>query len=108
MPTNCKCETPPFHFLDFDQEVVGEERYGAEVFLEKCAVCGRTWLKYLVEEPHYSRSGRWWRVPVQSDQIAIISAETARAFIERQPWCFVGGSYFDSTGHLVRAPIKIV
>lgn len=55
-------------------------------------------LKYLIEEPHISRSGHWWRVLVPANEVANINASNAKAFIDNQTEGFAGGSYFESTG----------
>jgi hypothetical protein len=108
MHPNCKCGTPPFYYADFSTTEVGEDASGAEISLETCKSCGQMWIKYLIEEPHLSRSGRWWRVQVSPEQRHKISPAHVKEFIEEQPWCFVGGSFFESTGKKVIAPIHVV
>lgn len=107
MQPSCPCRRPPFHFADYDTVQLGEDSHGAEVSLSTCKHCGTFWLEYLIEEPHYSRSGRWWRVEVPPESRDKVSASTAREFIELQPRGFVGGSYFNSRGHAVAGPIHI-
>ncbi|MBI5722621.1 MAG: hypothetical protein HZA50_01590 [Planctomycetes bacterium] len=75
--------------------------------METCIRCGARWLKYLIEEPHYTRSGRWWRVPLTGADLPEIGMDNIRQYIEKQPWCFVGGSFFNSTGARKIAPIAI-
>lgn len=104
---NCVCRTPPFHYTLYDTVELGEDARGAEVSLSTCKSCGQAWLRYLIEEPHYSRSGRWWQVAVPTDRAAAVTAAMAREFIEAQGEGFVGGSYFNSTGRSVAAPIRI-
>lgn len=103
----CKCHQPPFHFSDFERMELGEDAFGAEVSLATCKQCGVAWLRYLIEEPHYSRSGRWWRVMLQPEMRNAISAANAKAFIEQQAHVFAGGSFFNSAGHSVDGPIRI-
>ncbi|HEU4558400.1 MAG TPA: hypothetical protein VFS20_11145 [Longimicrobium sp.] len=103
----CTCLTPPFWFEDFERTDLGEDASGAEVALETCKVCGRIWLKYLIEEPHYSRSARWWRAAVPEEELSQLSAASAREFIERQASCFVGGSGFGSSGRETLGPVHI-
>ncbi len=107
MEPSCKCRKPPFYFGDFERIEIGEDAFGAEVSLNTCKACGLVWLNYLIEEPQFSRSGRWWRVPLPPEQSDRLSANAARQFLEQQPWCFVGGSFFESTGHEVLGPIKV-
>ena len=104
----CKCFCPSFCYLDYEEEAIFEENCRVEVSVARCKACGQKWLKYLLEEPHYSKSGRWWRVPIQNELPPIGTAAEAKLFIEGQSWCFVGGSFFESTGHIVQSPIKVV
>lgn len=94
----CKCNTPPFHFADYDAVDFDTGNSIAEISLETCKHCGYIWLKYLIEDPSRSGSGRWWRVLVPASQVATITADNAKAFIQNQTEGFVGGSYFGSTG----------
>ena len=107
MQRSCQCKRPPFHYVDYDTVQLGEDARGAEVSLETCRHCGAVWLKYLIEEPYYSRSGRWWRVELPPESKEVPSAAEAREFIERQSGGFVGGSFFNSQGHAIVAPIYI-
>ena len=104
MPENCICENPPFHYSNYEKVKSGTDAFGAEVTLEKCKYCKNFWLVYLLENPHYSNSGRWWRTKIASDDIEI---ENARSRFEQSKSCFIGGSYFQSNGTKVIAPIKI-
>lgn len=70
----------------------------AEISLQTCKHCGNVWLKYLIEDPSRSGSRRWWRVLVPASQVPGITADNAKAFIQNQTECSVGGSYFGSTG----------
>jgi hypothetical protein len=107
MVASCKCQAPPFHFADYDIVELGEDLHGAEASLWTCKLCGATWLKYLIEEPHFSQSGRWWRVVVPSEKQTTMTALSAKAFVQQQQEGFAGGSYFRSTGHKVSAPIRV-
>lgn len=106
--SNCVCSKPPFHFKSFDTESIGEDSLGAEITIDTCKKCGQSWLKLLIEQPHHSRSGRWWRVAVSAENSKTLVVANIRAFIEQQTECFVGGSFYESSGHLLRAPIKII
>lgn len=59
MSLACTCRRPPFHFQDYDTVAIGEDEYGADISISLCKSCGAAWLQYLIEEPHYSRAGRW-------------------------------------------------
>ena len=104
MLLKCKCEKPPFHYLNFERNELGYDVSGGEVAEEICNECGTKWLVYLLEEPHYTKSGRWWRIKVTNEEY---TKETVKEIIESKEWCFVGGSFYDSQGKKVNAPIKI-
>jgi hypothetical protein len=106
--SNCQCHQPPFHYESFNTLSLGEDSLGAEITIDTCKKCGQSWLKLLIEQPHHSKSGRWWRVAVSAENCKTLVVANTRAFIEQQSECFVGGSFFESTGHRVNAPIKIL
>ncbi len=103
----CKCCIPPFNFQNFSKTHLGEDASGAEITLDRCTHCGQLWLNYLIEDPSFSHSTRWWRVVLTLEQKQGISAATSRGFIEQQAWCFIGGSYYGSSGNRSEAPIRI-
>ena len=107
MQRSCQCKRPPFRYVDYLTVQLGEDARGAEVSLETCRHSGAVGLNYLIEEPYYSRSGRWWRADVPPASKEVPSAAGAREFIERQSEGFVGGSFFNSQGHAIVAPIYI-
>jgi hypothetical protein len=107
MTDPCRCRRPPFHYTDFEVEALGMDAHHADVEIQTCRHCGTGWLKYLLEDAAFTGSGRWWRVEVPEPRDPILLAATARDFIERQAEGFRGGSYFDSTGHRIVAPIRI-
>lgn len=100
----CVCLSPPFSYLNYESNELGCDSAGAEVSINICKKCSKLWLKYLIEQPHYSKSGRWW---IAELNVNSISVESARNYIESQKWCFIGGSYFESAGIKLKAPIKI-
>jgi hypothetical protein len=104
---SCRCTTPPFSASEFATRELGTDAEGAEVSIDTCRHCGRDWLRYLVEEPHHSRSGRWWRVAVPASMAPTLRAAQARGYIQLQVDGFVGGSYFDSAGRAITGPIEI-
>ena len=103
----CSCRRPPFRHTDYDTKHIGEDRHGADAAVATCKACGSVWLTYFIEEPHYSRSGRWWRVELPTDALKEVSAASARALIERSAEGFAGGSFFNSQGHAITAPIRV-
>ena len=103
----CKCEEPPFFYFDYHTVDLGVGANYASVNIDTCKKCGKKWLKVLIEEEHYSRSGRWWRAPVEPERVSSITPETATQFIESLEWCFVGGSYYDGKIQKVNGPIEI-
>ena len=103
----CTCRHPPFRFTDYHTVDLGEDSRGAEVTLETCTSCGAVWLKYVIDEPHHHRSGRWWRVEITAAGACAMSAAAARECVERSSAGFAGGSFFDSQGHAITAPIRV-
>lgn len=65
------------------------------------------WINYLVQEPQYTKSGRWWRAPIKEEKTSLISADTSKQYIENQEWCFIGGSYYEGKIYLCKKPICI-
>ena len=107
MTTPCRCRTPPFHHADYERLDLGTDGLDAVVSVQTCRACGTEWLHYLIEQEHLTAAGRWWRVELLDPLDPILSASTARDYIERQPEGFAGGSHFASTGHRILAPIRI-
>ncbi len=99
--SECGCRRPPFWHTDFDSRLVGvDETAGrfAEVSVERCRSCGQRWLRYFYEAESFSRSGRWYRVPLSDEEAASVTAASAASLMCGRPWHFRGGSYFDTTG----------
>ena len=80
--------------------------YG-EVSINTCKKCKTKWLKYLIEEEHYTKSGRWWRVPIDISIANSLTAENAKELLESLDWSFIGGSYYDGKIRKIEKPIKI-
>ena len=102
----CKCQKPPFYYLDYEIVTLGENDQG-EASVETCKSCGTVWLKFLIEEPHYSKSGRWWRAKVDPEEVSSLTIENVKFFIERQDECFAGGSYYKKGIHKKNKPIWV-
>ena len=67
-----------------------DEKFG-EVSTQRCSKCGQQWVRYLLEDEAFSRSGRWYLGAIDGQ----ITVESARGQLEAclEFWC--GGSYFD-------------
>lgn len=106
----CKCQTPPFHYTDYETIDLGideqDGRYG-EVSIEKCKVCGSTWLRYFVEYEAFNRSGRWYRGALPEKMIQGVTPENAAQILATLEPRYAGGSYFDSTGFLSTGPLRL-
>lgn len=74
---------------------LGMDRHFGEVTLEICALCGKYWLHYLYENEGISKSGRWYRCPINLVDIQKITADEALARLEQSSETYCGGSYFD-------------
>jgi len=103
----CACAEPPFHYLNFERVALGPDEFHADVSIDTCKACRTPWLVYLIEEEHSTGSGRWWRVALSREEGKAVTLTGARLRIERAAWCFVGGSFHNSTGHRASAPIVV-
>ena len=107
--TGCVCEQGDAQFTEFESRDVGcDETEGrfADVTLNRCRTCGRTWLLYLVEYEFFSRSGRWARGLIDDDAIKTITPETAVAHLNALEWYLYGGSYFDGISGRRTGPMR--
>ncbi len=96
--SGCVCEQGGTSFTEFEiQEVGCDESQGrfAEVTLNLCRTCGRTWLCYLVEYEAFSRSGRWARGLIGANYAKAMTPDSAVAHLNGLEWYLYGGSYFD-------------
>lgn len=99
--SECRCCTPPFWYMDYESRPVRVDETAArfaEVSVERCKLCGQKWLRYFYEYEAFSKSGRWYRVPISDEEAASVTATTAVQIMCRSSWHFRGGSYFDTTG----------
>lgn len=106
----CSCMEPPFQHAEFVSHHVGvDETNGrfADVSIETCKRCGRTWLRYLVEYEAVLRSGRWYRGLVTAGVAARVTPHTAAAVLRDLEWRFRGGSYFGSTSREQGGPLSL-
>lgn len=107
---SCACERPPFNYSSADHRELGDDPGCVdcyEVSMSQCRDCGFYWLRYLIEQPHYTKAGRWWRVKMSAKDADGFSAAMARSYIEDQDWCFVGGSYYDGAIRIAERPIRV-
>jgi len=108
--TECRCVTPPFHYLDYETASLGVDetngRYG-EVTVETCKACGSIWLRYFVEYEFFKESGRWYRGRVTQELIESLKPEEALELLASLPWYFYGGSYFRTLGRVGSGPVRV-
>jgi hypothetical protein len=76
----------------------------ADVSVETCMECGATWLEYFWEDHH--DNGTRYRGLVASGVAREATANTAAALIEKLPWYWLGGTYFDGQTHRSSGPIR--
>lgn len=89
------------HHEDYRSTPLGTDRRGgryAEVSLERCTHCDRTWLRYFFEEEGVSGSGRWYRGLVTPTQAAEATAASALQLLTVLPFHQYGGSYYGRCG----------
>ncbi|ESQ73504.1 hypothetical protein [Asticcacaulis sp. AC402] len=66
----------------------------AEVEIKECVTCGKLWLRYAVEYPAFSYSGRWARGEITPELAAVIEPEEAADFLAKRPSIIYGGSFY--------------
>ncbi len=103
----CPC-VDGWRAADFERTELGVDpqrgRF-ADVALDRCRRCGRTWLHYFFELEAYRASGRWYRGPLTDEQARVVTAENAAATLEALPWYLAGGSYYDGRVLRCRGPL---
>jgi hypothetical protein len=104
----CKCYRPPFFYTDFTTVDLGCDEYDAEVSIDTCITCKTLWLKYLIEQPQYTKAGRWWRAPISLEEAEKFDLDSARKYVEAQQWCFIGGSFYDGIITKQEAPVTVM
>ena len=101
---------PPIDYRDYDRDMAAshfeDDQNGGEITVEKCKHCSTKWLRYFVEYPSVTSSGRWCRGVVTDAELAGLNTKNALSFLEQLPWYLYGGSHFDSKGALGRGVFK--
>jgi hypothetical protein len=108
--TECRCliegpQRPDItdeHYLGCDKT---SGRF-ADVTLRRCSRCKRLWLRYSVEYEAFTASGRWAEAPIDDDDAAAMTPETAAAFLDRAEFAVFGGCYYGHAGHRGRGPFR--
>jgi hypothetical protein len=105
MTTACACLElgPRQPDLIRERDIGCDETDGrfADVGLQRCARCGRLWIRYQFEFEAFSRSGRWAEALIDAATAAAMTAEAAYRFIHMAPWRIVGGSFYGHAGKRV-------
>src|SRR5258708_29031775 len=97
---DCNCVTRQGVSGAVEERYIGTDRTNgrfADVTVNRCAACGRLWLRYQVEYEHTSRSGRWAEGIVDEAAATRITPEKAAQVLSSLPWQIYGGSLF---GHV--------
>ncbi len=84
-------------------EALGMDDQFAEVSVLECPKCGQMWLRWFYEDEAISRSGRWFECPISAQNRQKLTAQNALKMLNRKPWRFYGGSYFQDTGRTLAA-----
>ena len=74
----------------------------------RCASCGKPWLQAFLEHKDFSRSGRYYRLPVTDTQLEVLTAAAAQHLIEAAESRIAGGSKFSRVECLVEGPIGLL
>src|SRR5260370_22838762 len=86
---DCNCVTRQGVSGAVEERYIGTDRTNgrfADVTVNRCAACGRLWLRYQVEYEHISRSGRSAAGIVDEATASIITPEYAAQVLSRLPW----------------------
>jgi hypothetical protein len=87
-------------------ETFGTDKTHGEAEVKWCLLCGRFWLRYLIEEEAFSNSGRWYLGEVSPYQASRITADQVRSEFEIMSRYFYGGSYYEGRSGLTSGPIR--
>lgn len=93
----CYCADGRARAKQFEAREVGCDETGgrfADVTLNRCLLCDRLWIRYLVEYEAISQSGRWARGLIDADAARSITPQTALPHLYGLDWYLYGGSYF--------------
>jgi hypothetical protein len=108
--TRCDCFQPDGRPVNpevlFEGTDTTNSSYG-EVTLSRCQRCTTAWLRFFIEYESFSRSGRWYRVPLPADCVAKVTAENAVAMVNEMTPRFAGGSRFNSNGFETTASVDL-
>lgn len=100
--------TLPLDYRDFERDSTVEDfpddRWGGEITVERCRRCGTLWLRYFIEHPNFTASGRWCRAPVTGQDLRTLTSDSVLAYLATQPFYIYGGSFFGSTGEVGYKP----
>ncbi len=105
---DCNCVTRQGVSGAVEERYIGTDRTNgrfADVTVNRCAACGRLWLRYQVEYEHTSRSGRWAAGIVDEATATMITPEKAAQVLSSLPWQIYGGSWFGHGGKKREGPI---
>jgi hypothetical protein len=101
-PTLWDCERKGI-FLGVDMT---NSRYG-DVWFYQCPICAQNWLFYRVEYPSFTRSGRWFRTIIPTENSEHIKPEHAEALMNASYYRVVGGSFYQSPGIIITAKTEL-
>ena len=90
---SCECLDGSFSRL-VESDFLGMDDQYAEIFILKCTLCGRLWLKYLWEFEAVAASGRWYMGLIRTEPAQQLTADQSRSFLESSDWYYCCGSHF--------------
>lgn len=93
--SSCDCQSPINEVQFQGRHEIGMTDRFWEVSVMKCCNCGAPWLRAFLEYEAFSRSGRYYRAPVQEADLAGLTPDAALGLIETAPFKIAGGSRFD-------------
>jgi hypothetical protein len=108
---NRTASTPPCPFCRpgskthyTEESDVGITDDGWDITRMTCTSCGTAWLRAYRGQDMYPRAGRYFRVPVKSQQIENLTASAALQLIESSELRLVGGSRYSHVECLDEGP----
>ncbi|MDX9844864.1 MAG: hypothetical protein RBT42_14045 [Aquabacterium sp.] len=99
--SSCDCRSPnnEVHWQDW-RDLGMTDRYWELSFM-RCRGCGAPWLRAFLEYEAFSRSGRYYRAPVEEAALPGLTPDAALTLIEAAPFKIAGGSRFDGQERVV-------
>lgn len=104
----CPCFVPGYSGEWTDRADIGVTDHFWEVSRMRCAQCGTPWLRAFLEHEAFSRSGRYYRMPVTDAALEALTPDAAVCMIETVAFRIAGGSRFDGMEHVISGQCSLL